>query len=93
MTVFISGPVTSDPDYHAKFAAAEQTLTAAGHHVLNPAILPGWMTHEQAMHICYAMIDVAEAVFFLPGWRESKGSCWEYRHALAQGKLVEGVGV
>ena len=45
------------------------------------------------MHICYAMIDVSEAVFFLPGWRESKGSCWEYRHALAQGKLVEEVGV
>ena len=29
-SVFISGPITSDPDYRAKFATASKMLTDAG---------------------------------------------------------------
>lgn len=42
--------------------------------VLNPAELPESMTAGDYMKICFAMIDAADFVIFLPEWTESKGA-------------------
>ena len=42
--------------------------------MLNPAELPGGMSREDYMRICFAMIDVADAVVFLPDAPESAGA-------------------
>lgn len=40
MKIYISGKITGDKRYKAKFREAEKKLTAAGHIVLNPRTTP-----------------------------------------------------
>ena len=56
------------------FAAAEIQLGGQGHTVLNHAKLPEGMAPADYMRICFAMIDVADAVVFLPDAAESAGA-------------------
>jgi len=72
--VYIAGKITGDPGYRDKFAAAEIQLVWQGNVVLNPAELPDGMTKADYMRICFAMIDVADAVVFLPDAAESAGA-------------------
>ena len=74
MKVYIAGKITGDPGYRDKFAAAEIQLGRKGHIVLNPAELPEGMKPADYMRICFAMIDVADAVVFLPDAAESAGT-------------------
>ena len=74
MKVYIAGKITGDPGYRDKFAAAEIQLGGQGHTVLNPAELPSGMSREDYMRICFAMIDVADAVVFLPDAADSAGA-------------------
>lgn len=74
MKIYIAGKITGDPDYRAKFADAQRQIEAQGHIVLNPATLPDGMEPKDYMRICFAMIDVADAVVFLPDAAESAGA-------------------
>lgn len=78
--VYIAGAITGVDNYWEPFEKAEQYLKALGYVVLNPARHPAGMTKEQYMRICFAMIDSADLVFFLPGWRNSKGANVEWNY-------------
>lgn len=41
MRVYISGPISNEPDYKAKFAKAEAELKEQGFEVINPAKFDG----------------------------------------------------
>jgi nucleoside 2-deoxyribosyltransferase len=84
--VYIAGPITGVPGYHAEFGAAEARLAGAGYIPLNPARLPEGMTKAQYMRICFAMIDSADAVLLLPGSYKSDGCTVEYTYAKYIGK-------
>ena len=88
MKVYIAGKITGDPYYRAKFAQAERALTAAGHIVLNPAVLPEGMGKADYMRICLAMLDSADAIGLLHGWGNSPGARIEYELARYNGKQV-----
>ena len=75
--VYISGPITGVERYWEAFEKAEEELEAVGYIALVPTRLPKGLTNEQYMRIDLAMIDVADAVLFLPGWRESPGALTE----------------
>ena len=79
MIVYIAGLITGHLRYRENFKKAEDTLTAMGHIVINPSRLPSGLEHY--MQICKAMIDQADAVFFLKGWKCSKGSNEELDYA------------
>ena len=88
-TVYLAGPITGDPNYKEKFAAAEAVLSAAGYIVLNPAILPyPAFAHDQYMQICFAMLDACAAACFMPGWEQSPGAAREHQRAKADGKRI-----
>lgn len=88
MKVYIAGKITGNPDYKQQFAEAEKKLRAQGHTTMNPAVLPYGFEHHEYMQICFSMIDVCDAVFFLSNWKESTGARMESRYALAAGKGV-----
>lgn len=88
LTVYIAGPMTGLPEHnYPAFNAAEKALAREGFHVLNPA-------HNEAndwlgyMRRALAQIINADIVFFLRGWRKSKGASMEHRIAVELGLVI-----
>ena len=87
--VYIAGRITGDEHYKDKFRAAEKMLRARGYIVLNPARLPGGMTREDYMRICFTMIDVADEVYLLPDYTRSVGAQIEKQYTHYIGKPMK----
>ena len=88
MKVYIAGKITDCPDFKERFAAAEEHLKQNGETVMNPAILPPGFHQQEYMHVCYAMIDICDAVYLLPNWTESKGATLEREYARQTNKQI-----
>jgi hypothetical protein len=86
--VYIAGKITGDPDYWDKFQRAAIQLRRDGHLVISPTCLPDGLAWVDYMHVCYALIDIADAVYFLADWQDSRGATDEHRYAHHVGKLV-----
>lgn len=86
MKIYIAGKIDGDKRYRAKFREAAKTLEAAGHVVLNPAILPDGLEQADYMRICLAMLDTADLAVFLPDYQESKGAMVEWGYCQRIGK-------
>ena len=80
MKIYIAGKITGDPNYQIKFMKARAQIMKEGHIALIPAVLPEGMTPADYMKICFAMIDVADAVAFLPDWMDSNGAMLERKY-------------
>lgn len=94
MKIYIAGPITGHFNYRAKFARAERELQQMGHITINPSFLPDGL--KNYMEICYAMIDQADAIYFLEGFEQSVGSLEEEKYAASlnmpmffQGKITD----
>ena len=90
MILYLSGPVTGIQDYKARFKHAQVTLTMAGNQtVLNPAVIPpGLHEYDDYMRISLAMLDAADGIVMLPGWKGSRGAKIELRAAIRAGKKI-----
>lgn len=86
MKIYIAGPITGIFNYKENFKATEQKISSMGHIVLNPSFLPDGL--KDYMPICKAMIDQADAVYFMDGWEDSKGSREEYEYATIKKKGI-----
>lgn len=93
--VYISGPITGHADYLEEFAHTEREVIALfdGHvEIINPAKigerLPDSTTWEEYMKLDYILLDMADTIYMMPGWRESTGACIEYGYAYAKGKKI-----
>jgi hypothetical protein len=89
LKVFLSGKITDYPKYISHFGRMESYLKNYHHHiVVNPAFLPIGMDYDDYMKICFACIDVCDAVFFLDGWENSRGSIMEMEYAKEKQKQI-----
>ena len=86
--IYIAGPITGVEKYWEPFEKAEDELVAMGFTVLTPTRLPHDLSGDKAMKICLAMIDQADAVYFLPGWRQSVGANLEWDYCVYTNKLI-----
>lgn len=88
MKVYIAGKITGLDNFKEVFAEAEETLKALGHNPMNPAMLPKGFEYEEYMRVCFAMIDVCEAVCLLPNWTDSPGAKREFEYASSLSKKI-----
>ena len=96
MKIYISGPITGTSDYMERFRKVEEKPTAAGHTVYNPAhansYMPKYTTYEEYMKVAMTLLEMADTIYLMRGWRESCGANREYGYALAKGyEIVEGL--
>lgn len=92
MKVYIAGKVTGlqKDEIFKKFYESGKQLKKDGHIVMSPAVLVlnEGFEHEDYMHICYAMIDVCDAVYIQKDWQQSKGARMERQYAKEWKKLI-----
>ena len=88
--IYISGKIAGDDNYISKFAEAEKTLAEKGFNVINPCKVGEYefFSYEQFLHIDFALIDVADAIFMLADWKNSKGAIKEWHYAQSHGKTI-----
>jgi len=88
LKVYIAGPITGTDDYKERFAEAEKYLRSLGAIPMHSANLPQGYSHAEYLYICFAMIDVCDAVYFLDGYSKSVGAMKELHYALTKRKQL-----
>lgn len=88
LKIYVAGKITGNDNYKMEFEQSANLLRTIGHSVMNPAILPDGFGYEDYMHVCFAMIDVCDAVFMKSNWMESSGAKREHAYALEKGKRI-----
>ncbi|MBQ7671314.1 MAG: DUF4406 domain-containing protein [Clostridia bacterium] len=86
--IYIAGKISGDENYKAKFAEAEEFYKKNGYTVITPTVLPAGMRPADYMRICFAMIDTADAVSFLPDYIRSEGALVEHAYCCYTDKMI-----
>ena len=89
MKIYVAGKITGDKKYREKFEEAKAAIEAEGNITLCPSVLSEGMTAADYMRICFAMIDVADEVWFLPDLIDSEGALLEMQYCRYTGKRIE----
>ena len=85
--LYLAGPITDVPDYKERFAEAERDFSEH-YDVINPARILEGVDDRDCLPLCLRLIDRADSVVLLPGWRSSMGAVTEALYAVRQGKDV-----
>lgn len=89
MIVYIAGPMKGKKNMNRPaFYEAQDALEDHGYLVLNPAKLPVGMDEKAYMPICLHMIEKADVVAMMNGWKDSAGARLERAYAEYQGKRI-----
>lgn len=84
MRVYISGPITGNPDARKQFRKAAAEIRAEGDIPVNPFCLGDVIpnaSHTEYMLICIKLLELSDAIYMLPGWEDSRGAKIEKKHA------------
>lgn len=94
MIIYLSGQITGDADYFLRFLSYELKLKKdyPGCEVINPAKVgqtyPKSFTYDQFISHDLMLLDNADAIAQIPGWKRSTGACIEFGYAVAKGKQI-----
>ena len=86
--VYIAGKINGLKNYREVFKEVDDSLTAKGNAVMNPAVLNEGFPYKAYMPICLAMLEACEVVYMLNNWKDSKGAKVEHEYAKIQGKKI-----
>lgn len=89
MKIYLSGPITNNPNYQAQFAEAADRVRALGHEPINPVNLqfvldPLTTTHAEYMALCLPLLGICQGIYMLDGWQSSDGATQEFWQAWAK---------
>lgn len=99
MRIYLSGPISNNPNYMIDFANAQRELEAKGHEVINPTRLdqifprsitkdcePGSENYKRILSVEAQIIrSMADRVAMLKGWSKSRGARFEKEVAEEEG--------
>ena len=101
MIIFLSGRMTTGLKYGI-FDQIKDWLCAwkwskrlwrEGHIVYSPHLnntcFNDLMCHEEWMERDFKIIEMCDAVYFLPHWRKSKGACLEHNYAMKLNRIIK----
>ena len=94
MKIYLSGPVTNEPNYRRNFKVAQSILESLGYkNIVNPAELcqvvnTECTNYDQMINICLELLNDCDAVLFLPGWKDSHGCGREWGVAWERGLIM-----
>ena len=92
MKVYIAGKVIGleKAEIFKKFNKSVSQLKKQGCVTMSPAVLVSneGFEHSDYMHVCFAMIDVCDAVYMQKNWRDSKGARMELQYARSLKKRI-----
>ena len=90
--IYIAGKITGFERtvYMAKFLKVQRMLESQGNLVMNPAYVNATdgFEHEEYLHVCYAMLDVCDAIYMLRDWQTSMGARMELQYAADHQKEI-----
>jgi hypothetical protein len=86
MKVYISGPITNNPDYKREFAVYEHQIKLMGYYPVNPAahFVEGYTWADYIKRDIKWLLD-CDYIVKIPGWDKSKGARLESRIAESVG--------
>lgn len=92
MRIYISGPMTGCPEYAKEFAKREEKLRMQGYDAVNPArisdIIRTDMSWDEWMSIDIGLLKVCDAIYMMPGYKNSCGANRELGFAMGAGMKV-----
>ena len=91
-TIYISGPISDDPDYKEKFHAAHQMLEECGFEVLDPTELVKVSDEKDySDYLSEAVWHMLQCdqLYMLKGWSQSTGAKLELKLAKRLGKKIK----
>jgi hypothetical protein len=78
MLVYISGPMTGLPDNNfPAFIEAKKMLEKIGHGVVSPVDAPKSDSWEEYMRHDIRLLSMCNAIYYLPGYGNSRGAMLE----------------
>ena len=91
-TVYISGPITKNPNYVLDFARAKAKLiddikdgefdfTGIISRVEVNSAMPEDCVWKDYMEVCYRLLDLSQNIYMLRGWETSEGCRREHTYA------------
>ena len=89
-TIYIAGKITGNENFVEDFHKAELELIRQGYtKIINPCCLSKLnLNYEQFMTITLSMVDVADELYMLKNWEDSKGARREYLYAVSKDKVI-----
>lgn len=90
-TIYIAGKITGNDSFIDDFKKAEKELKKRGYtKIINPCCLSKLkLDYEQFMTITLSMVDVADELYMLKNWEDSKGAIREYLYAVSMNKVIK----
>ena len=91
-TIYISGKITESKFYKLHFMLVSAKLNILGYKVYNPvkicSRMPKWTIHDEYMHICLEVLTMADSIYMMRGWEDSKGANLELEKAEKRGTKI-----
>ena len=98
MRVYLSGAITGKEDTAGKrfLAAGLDVFEKCGYktEIINPfavgriASMNANLTHKEYMDLCFALMGLCDAIYFMPGWKESEGCKMERIYAQNMSMII-----